>query len=66
MLTESTLHYLTNVNLNLFQLRFYHAISSLLGRGVISKTRGDKVPDLSGIPDLGLCSCLVSWLGLLN
>ena len=28
--------------------------------------RGDKVPDLSGIPDLGLCSCLVSGLGLLN
>ena len=25
---------------------------------------GDKVPDLSGIPDSGLCSCLVSGLGL--
>ena len=27
-------------------------------------SRGDKVPDLSGIPDLGICSCLVSGLGL--
>ena len=28
--------------------------------------RGDKFPDLSGIPDSGLCSCLVSRLGSLN
>ena len=30
----------------------------------IKGIRGDKVPDLSGIPDFGLCSCLVSGLGL--
>ena len=33
---------------------------------IILFNRGDKVPDLSGIPDLGLCSCLVFGLGILN